>query len=284
MLTVLEAINKSADYLASKKIESPRANAELFLASILNCKRLDLYMMFDRPLSETEMSKYREYLKRRSNFEPLQYIIGKVEFYGLELMINPEVLIPRPETELLVEAVINQVSKSNITKILDIGTGSGNIAIALAANLPDVSLTAIDISESSIKIAKRNSELLHLEERISFYCSDILKMNETDYTEFDVVVSNPPYVSAIEYKDLQKEIKDYEPDFAVTDFSDGYKFYERIILLSKNILKSGGHLFFELAEGQSGNVKNIFLQHGFRNISVIRDYQGINRIINAVNN
>ena len=283
MLTVLEAINKSADYLAAKKIESPRTNAELLLASILNCKRLDLYMMFDRPLGESEISKYREYLRRRSDFEPLQYILGKVEFYGLELMVNPDVLIPRPETELLVEAVINKMATINYPKILDIGTGSGNIAIALAANLPDAEIASLDVSESCIEIAKRNSESLHLRERINFRCKDIFTMKEGEYWNYDVIVSNPPYVSKIDYQKLQKEIIDYEPDFAVTDFSDGYRFFKKIILLSKNILKSGGYLFFEIAEGQSGKVKNIFLENGLRNISVLKDYQGISRIISAVN-
>lgn len=281
MLTVLEAINMSTDYLAKKNIESARTNAELFLSSILNCKRLDLYMMYDRPLTETELIKYREYLRRRSNFEPLQYIIGKVEFYGLELKLCRDVLIPRPETELLVETVIDNVTKDDKIKILDIGTGSGNIAIALAANLPESELIAVDLSEKAIELANENAKINQLESRISFECKDINSLDEDKYTDFDLIVSNPPYVSASDYKTLQKEIRNYEPDFAVTDFSDGLQFYRRIISISRTILIAGGQLFFELAEGQSGKVKNLLLENGYRNIMIVKDYQGINRIIGA---
>ncbi|HEY6436691.1 MAG TPA: HemK/PrmC family methyltransferase, partial [Ignavibacteriaceae bacterium] len=135
MITVIESIKLSTDFLAGKGIESPRTNAELLLADIINCKRLDLYLLFDRPLSEVELQHYREYIKRRSSFEPLQYILGKVEFYGLELNVNKSVLIPRPETEILIENIINQFSNEKNLKILDIGCGSGNISIALAVQL-----------------------------------------------------------------------------------------------------------------------------------------------------
>jgi release factor glutamine methyltransferase len=135
MLAVLEAINKSTEYLDGKGIESARMNAELLLADILKCKRLDLYLMYDRPLKNDELNRYREFVRRRSTFEPLQYITGTVEFYGLELNITPAVLIPRPETEFLVESVISSVNKEDKLQILDIGSGSGNISCALAVNL-----------------------------------------------------------------------------------------------------------------------------------------------------
>ena len=132
MLTVLEAINLSTEYLTKKDIESPKLNAELLLAHILNCKRLDLYLSYDRPLDENETNKYRDFIKRRGKCEPLQYIIGSVEFYGLEFKVNPSVLIPRQETEILIETILETVSKENDLRILDIGTGSGIIAICLA--------------------------------------------------------------------------------------------------------------------------------------------------------
>ena len=132
MITVLESINLSSEYLKNKGIESPRINAELLLAHILNCKRLNLYLSFEKPLTEEELQKYRELLRRRSKFEPLQYIIGKVEFYGIDFKVNTSVLIPRQETEIIVETIIGQYDKHDILRILDIGTGSGNIAIALA--------------------------------------------------------------------------------------------------------------------------------------------------------
>ncbi len=135
MLTVLKSINLSADYLQKHGIESPRINSELFLASILNCKRLDLYLAFDKPLSEDELEKYRNYIKRRGKFEPLQYITGSVEFYGIEIKVNPSVLIPRAETEILIDSVIEEVKTKEEITILDIGCGSGNITIALAAKI-----------------------------------------------------------------------------------------------------------------------------------------------------
>jgi release factor glutamine methyltransferase len=281
MLTVLEAINKSVDFLSKKQIESPRINAELFLASILDCKRLDLYIMYDRPLSEEELNQYREYLKRRSTFEPLQYIIGKVEFYGIQLKITPDVLIPRPETEILVDTVINIFRKNDSVKILDIGSGSGNISIALAANLPNVVLTGIDISKKSISVANENSELLKLNHRISFFQEDIFDFNIEKYAGYDVVISNPPYVSKTDYLELQTEIKDFEPDFAVTDFSDGYTFYKRIIDISKKILKPGGKIFFEIAKGQSEIIKDFLIQDAYKNVFIVKDYQGIERVISG---
>ena len=153
MITVLESINLSSDYLKNKGIESPRINAELLLAHVLNCKRLNLYLSFEKPLSEEEIIKYKELLKRRIKFEPLQYIIGKVEFYGIDFMVNPSVLIPRQETEILVETIIRQYDKYDTLRILDIGTGSGNIAVSLAKNLDNSFITGIDISEDALKIA-----------------------------------------------------------------------------------------------------------------------------------
>ena len=165
MITVLESINLSTQYLSEKGIESPRTNAELLLANIIGCKRLELYLSFDRPLGETELQKYREQIKRRGRFEPLQYITGKVEFYGLELKVNPSVLIPRPETELLVENILNQFSKEKEPIILDIGCGSGNIAIALAANLPAAKITSTDVSAEALKVAEENSERHNVSEQ-----------------------------------------------------------------------------------------------------------------------
>ena len=282
MLTVLEVINRSADYLESKGIESARTNAELLLADILNCKRLDLYLKYDRPLSEFELNKYREYLKRRIVFEPLQYITGNVEFYGLDFLISPSVLIPRPETELLVENLIDSVKTENEIQILDIGTGCGNIGIAVATNLPGANITAIDISEEAIAIAKDNTAKYKLENRINFICLDILIADVKQFSTYDVVVSNPPYVSKPDYIQLQKEIKYYEPETAVTDISDGLTFYKVITPLAKKILNKKGKLFFELGQGQSEKVKVILEENGYKEISIIQDYENIDRIISGV--
>jgi len=254
-------------------------NSELLLADILNCKRLDLYLSFERPLSEDEMKKYRECIRRRGNFEPLQYVIGKVEFYGLELKVSPSVLIPRPETELLVENVLNQFSKDQRLIILDIGSGSGNIAIALAVHLPQSKIVSTDISEEALLIAKENSERHGVSERIKFVRHDILRNDLNNFPMFDIVVSNPPYVSKKNYSTLQKEIKNFEPAIAITDEGDGYTFYREISAKASVKLKENGKLFFEIAQGQSEVVVEFMTKNNFKNIGVTKDYQNIDRVI-----
>ena len=279
MITVLEAINLSTQYLNGKGVESARTNAEFLLADILQCKRLNLYLSFDRPLSEIELQKYRELIKRRGKFEPLQYIIGKVEFYGLELRVNPSVLIPRPETELLVEIILNQFSKDEKWIILDIGSGSGNIAIALGVNLPQSKVISTEISHEALQVAKENSERHNVSGRIKFVNHDIIKNDLNNFPIFDIVVSNPPYVSTENYATLQREIKEFEPRMAVTDNTDGYTFFKAIAEKVRNKLRDGGKLFFEIAEGQSEKVVEIMTKNNFNNIRVIKDYQNIDRII-----
>jgi release factor glutamine methyltransferase len=280
MLTVLESITLSTEYLTNKGIESPRINAELLLAHILNCKRLNLYLSFERPLTEEEIFKYRELLKRRSKFEPLQYIIGNVEFYGIDFKVNPSVLIPRQETEILIENIIKQFAHYHALKILDIGTGSGNIAISLAKNLDSSLITAIDISEDALKTANENAGLNSVDDRIEFIKLDILK-EELNRNDFDIVVSNPPYVSIEEFKTLRPELKEFEPKVALTDYNSGFSFYETISAKSNFLLKSGGRLFFEIGKGQLSNVLEIMKNNNLKNISVQKDYLNIERVISG---
>ena len=279
MLTILESINLSSNYLSQKGIESPRINAELLLSDILKCKRLDLYLSFDRPLGNSEIEKYREYIRRRANFEPLQYITGKVEFYGLELKVNPSVLIPRPETELLVENILNIIPKEKEMSILDIGCGSGNITIALAMHLASSKFICTDSSDNALMLAKENAEKFNVEDKIEFINHNILTEDLNQFPEFDLIVSNPPYVSADDFFSLQREIKDYEPRNAVTDYADGFTFFKVISGKSFGKLKQKGKLFFEMAEGQSKAVTDIMKKNNFKNMEIIKDYQKINRVI-----
>jgi release factor glutamine methyltransferase len=282
MITVLESINLSSEYLKHKGIESPRINAELLLAHILNCKRLNLYLSFEKPLTEEEIDKYRELLKRRSNFEPLQYIIGKVEFYGIDFKVNPSVLIPRQETEVLVETIIEQYDKYDKLRILDIGTGSGNIAVSLAKYLDNSFITACDISEDALKTAKENAFLNSVNSRTEFIKIDFLK-EEFIRNDFDVVVSNPPYISMEEFETLSPELKKYEPRVALTDFYSGFHFYEIISSKSNYLLKSGGKLFFEVGKGQFSKVSEILKKNNFQNINIKKDYLNIERVISGEN-
>ncbi len=281
MLTVLEAIKLSDEYLQKYKIESSRLNAELLLADILNCKRIDLYLLYDRPLNNDELNKYREYLKRRSKREPLQYIIGHVEFYGLKFLVNSSVLIPRPETELLVEYAIKQAEISKRIKILDIGVGSGNISIALLKNLPDSFAIGIDISEDAITLAELNAKQNIVDNRLELKKFDIQKDDPTTLGKFDLIISNPPYISIEDYKSLEPELNVYEPAVALTDYSNGYSFYERIIFVSKQILNSDGKLLFELGRDQHQKVADMLKLNGFTKINILKDYSNIERIISG---
>ncbi len=279
MLTVLDALNKSTEYLEKKVIESPRTNAEILLAHILKCKRLQLYLSFDRPLKDDEKNLYRELLQRRANHEPVQYITGIVEFYGLEFHVDKSVLIPRPETEILVETIIKNTNPDEKINILDIGTGSGNIAVTLAKHLPNSKVTAIDKSKDALKIAIKNSELNNVNEQIDFIEYDILNNQKFFANDFNLIVSNPPYVSEEEYNNLEPELNEYEPSIALTDFSDGFIFYKSISKQAENLLTANGKLYFELGTGQSKNVKEIMEQNNFSNIQIIKDYQNHDRVI-----
>jgi release factor glutamine methyltransferase len=279
MITVLEVIKLSTEYLQKKDVESPRANAEILLAEILKCKRLELYLSFDKPLAENEVQNYREAIRKRGLRIPLQYIVGNVEFYGLKLIVNENVLIPRPETELIVERIINESDKSANLKILDIGSGSGNISLSLSKNLPNSKVIAIDISENALAVAKQNAELNLLQERVEFRLFDIMKDGLNSLGKYDLIVSNPPYVSENDYYDLEPELKNHEPKIALSDNSDGVSFYKRIIEVSDQILNKPGKIYFELGLGQSKQVQNIFEQKGFNKIKMTKDYSGIDRII-----
>ena len=277
MITVLEAISLSTDFLQKKGISSPRINAELLLAHVLKCKRLQLYLSFDRPLKQNELNSYRELIKRRSNFEPVQYITGNVEFHNVEFKITPAVLIPRPETEILVESIIN--SSNDQIKILDIGCGSGIIGISLALSLRKAAVYCTDISNEAINLAMENAKRHNVISRINFLKHDIISQQIDFVSELDVIVSNPPYISRNDFNSLQKEIKNFEPRYALTDESDGYTFFKSISSKAYNRLSPGGRLYFEMSEGQSFTVKNIMKNNSFFNIKIIKDYQNIDRVI-----
>jgi release factor glutamine methyltransferase len=278
MITIIDAIKLTTEYLDKKQVESPRVNAEILLAEVLNCKRIDLYLNFDKPLNDLELTKYRELIKKRSNHTPLQYIIGNVEFYGIKLLVDESVLIPRPETELLVETIIKKHQQTNNLKILDIGSGSGNISLALAKSLPGSLITGIDISQNAIGVSLKNLELNKIE-NVEFKQFDILINDPESLGKFDIIVSNPPYVSLSDYNELEPELKDFEPRIALTDNLDGTSFYKVITQKSEVLLNKPGFLYFELGKGLNDRVAYIMENQKFSNITIIKDYSGIERII-----
>ncbi|MGE5456942.1 MAG: peptide chain release factor N(5)-glutamine methyltransferase [Methanococcaceae archaeon] len=283
-MTVLEGIKLTTEFFEKKGISEPRINAELLLAHILKCKKLDLYMAFDKPLKEDEVELYRKYLKRRAQAEPLQYIIGSVEFFGFPFVVNPSVLIPRQDTEILVETILEKFDKSNSLHFLDVGTGSGIIPIVLAKYFPHAQFYAIDISQEAITVAKENAALNNVSERVNFICMDAAYLETLDITTFDVIVSNPPYVPIEEYNKLQLEITGHEPKNAVTDNGDGLSFYKLISQKASQILGENGYLFFEIEKDKHQFVKEIMAEKNFEDITLKKDYSNIERVIYGVLN
>lgn len=277
MLTVLEALKLATDYFEKKEIESARLNAELLLAHLLNCKRLDLYLKFDRPLNQKEIDDFRELIARRGKYEPVQYIIGYEEFYGYRFLVDKSVLIPRPETEILVETIINKYNGFEKLNVLDIGTGSGNIAICLKKNLKIENLDAVDLSDDALNIAKQNAALNDAN-GINFFQQNIFNGFIPKY-DYDLIVSNPPYISSEDYINLQNEILHFEPKEALTDNFDGLEYYRHIINFSAQHLKKSGNLFFEIGKDQSIAIKKMMMDIDFINIEIVKDYQQIDRVI-----
>ncbi len=283
-MTVSELIRASTEFLKEKNILEPRLSTELLLCHTLGCRRIDLYLQFDKPLLETELARFRESTRRRLRGEPVQYIVGETEFYGRPFHVTPDVLIPRPETELLCETVLEHIGKkfpdAAPVSILDIGTGSGNIPITLLLHAPGLRATGIDVSGKALDVARKNAERHQVADRLRLEKVDILE-GDTDslQTPFDIVVSNPPYVSADDFSDLQVEIRDYEPRVATTDESDGLTFFRAIADRAKHLLRHGGAVMLEIGMGQADAVQEIFTRKGLRPFHRQADLDGIDRIL-----
>lgn len=283
--TILNLLRKSTAFFEEKGIGEAKLSAEHLLAHVLKQKRLQMYLRFDQPVQEEELAEYRALVRRRLAHEPVQYIVGTTEFYGLEFAVSPAVLIPRPETEHLIDAVLD-LQKSELLRpdlrILDIGTGSGAIAITLASQLKDARVTATDVSPEALAIARINADAHGLSERLRLQTHDIFDgAIEGESAPFDVIVSNPPYIPQDEVTDLQPEIREHEPLIATTDGDDGLRFYRRIAERAQDLLAPGGLLAVEIGQGQASAVTGIFASAGLRDISAREDYSGIERIITA---
>lgn len=273
-----DVLAEAAAFLKMRGISDPRLNAERMLAHVLGLKRIDLYLQFDRPLNRDERNAYKDLLKRRTAREPLQYILGETEFMSLPFRVGPDVLIPRPETEVLVERVLEDAKAEPVQTILDIGTGSGCIAVSLAVNLPDVRITALDVSKEALETASQNAELNGVQERIHFIRGDIRCGIESD-SRFDAAVSNPPYISLDEWDGLEPEIREFEPRSALCDESDGLAFYREIAGKSRSFLQNGGRLYLEVGDGQSGSVRRLLETSGFSGVESFLDFNRIERVV-----
>ena len=280
--SLIELLNWTAEYLIEKEFEDARLNGERLLAHTLGMSRIELYTNFDRPLTPTELSAFKALLKRRLANEPLQYIIGETEFYSLPFKVTPAVLIPRPETELLVELIVShcqaQYSKDDEIQILEIGAGSGCLAISLAKSIENAVIVGVDVSHEALKIAYGNAQAHEVD--VTFHERDALRPWPPEYlNNFDIVVSNPPYVSFSEYEGLPPEIKHFEPQVALLGGNDGLEFYRKFSNILPTLLKTGAFVFFEIGERQAASVKNIYADAGFSGIQIIDDLLGKNRAV-----
>jgi release factor glutamine methyltransferase len=276
---VIDILKTTTDFFDSKNLENPRLNAELLLASVLNLSRVQLYLQFEKILSPQEVLQYREFIRRRGNKEPLQYITGKTEFMGLHFNVNPAVFIPRPETEFMVDLIIETIEKTRIKNpfILDVGTGSGCIAISLAYHLPDSLITATDVSVDALGVAESNAKQNEIE-NISFLHHDIFAGDGFQAEKLDIIVSNPPYVSAEEMDELPEEIKNHEPSVALTDFKSGLLFYEQILSLIDKGLKCK-FVFLEMNARLEAEILEIANGFRFKHVNVIPDLNNLPRIL-----
>jgi release factor glutamine methyltransferase len=275
IVTVLEAIKLSTDFLSKKGVDSPRLQAELLLGKVLQIPRMRLYLDFEKTLSETETASLRELVKRRSQREPLQHILGTANFCGLEIEVNRHVLVPRPETELLAEAgwaFLNSISAQGTSpRALDICSGSGCIALVVAQKCPATEVWASDISPEAVEVAVRNSEKSGLASRVHFVVSDLFSAVPPEL-RFNLIISNPPYIPSEEIAGLEAEVRDYDPRGALDGGSDGLGFYRRLAAESLSRLESAGKLMVEFGDCQATAIQKIFEQQNWIVEAIREDY------------
>ncbi|MBC2855943.1 peptide chain release factor N(5)-glutamine methyltransferase [Cetobacterium sp. 2A] len=272
-----ELLNKSIEYLKTNGVNDARLDAEYIFAHILGVTRGTLTLNFHKKISEEDRIKIKDTLiQRAKNKRPLQYLIGEWEFYGYPFKVDERVLIPRPDTEILVEQCKFLLQDMENPKVLDIGTGSGAIAITLAKEVPTSSVLGLDISSDALEVAKINRELNNVS-NLKLQKSDIFSsVKDKDYS---LIVSNPPYIPQTEYETLQPEVRIHEPAGALTDKGDGYYFYKTISKEAKNYLKVGGYLAFEVGYNQADKVQGFMEENGFVIVARVCDYGGIERVV-----
>lgn len=275
---VLEILKITEAAFADKGIKNPRLNAELLLCDVTGEKRIELYLNFEKPLSTEEVNAYRQRVKRRLAFEPLQYILGKTEFYGLNFKVNKDVLIPRQDTELLVDKTIEFIkdNKPENPRILEIGTGSGCIAAAIAVNI-ECEIDAVDASPEALNLAAENAGQLELKGKINFSVKDLFK-DINSFEGYDFIVSNPPYIAAIDVPGLDEEVNAYEPFIALSDNEDGLSFYRKIFELHK-VSANKPVLLLEIGDGKKEKILKLLSEFDLSRSNIFNDLNGIPRVL-----
>ena len=278
---IIDILNWGEKYFKEKFFDNPRIEIETLLQHIIGCKKIDLYLQFENTVTPENLIILRGLIKRRVNREPTQYIISSSEFYGRKFFVNEDVLIPRPETEKLIDVSIDILSKKENPIILDVGTGSGCIGVTIALEIPFSSVIAIDISNSALSIAKKNADTYGLK-NIQFINLDILSQ-DINHTA-DMLISNPPYISQEEIPDLMIDVKNFEPMVALTDNSDGLEFYRKFSNIIPQVVKKNGQIILEVGRGDHPErVKEIFSKAGYDNIKSVRDLNKDTRVL-VINN
>ncbi|HXU76031.1 MAG TPA: peptide chain release factor N(5)-glutamine methyltransferase [Methylomirabilota bacterium] len=284
-MTVLEVIQRSTEFLAKKGVDSPRLQTELLLAHLLQLPRMRLYLDFERPLTEGELAAFRELIRRRGKREPLQHITGSTSFCGLEFAVDSRVLIPRPETELLAERGWLFLQEragpgGQAVGALDFGTGSGCLAVVLAAKCPAAEVVALDISAEALELARQNAVAHGVGERLRFLQGDGLPAIPGD-SRFDLVISNPPYIRSDEISSLQPEVRDFDPRLALDGGPGGLDFYSRLAAQGARYLKPGGKIMLEFGDDQAPSLREIFARENWIVEAVVEDYTQRPRIFIA---
>jgi release factor glutamine methyltransferase len=272
--TVLKILKWTTDYFAGKGIDSARLEAELLLAATLGMDRVGLYVNFERPLDADELAAFRKRVQRRAQREPVQYILGETEFWSLTFNVSSAVLVPRADTEVLVEEALPRIDGS--VRVLDVGTGSGAIAIALAHEKPEALVTALDCSESALEVARNNALRHGVSDRVTCIVGDLADLPTGP---FAVIVSNPPYIPSRDWEQLMPEVRDYEPRMALDGGVDGLGAYRQLAAQAGRILVPGGWLLVEVGIGQAADVEALFRAAGLVEISQRDDYAGIPRVV-----
>ncbi|HEX9779522.1 MAG TPA: peptide chain release factor N(5)-glutamine methyltransferase [Geopsychrobacteraceae bacterium] len=272
--TLLKMLDWITEFFADKGIDNPRLDAQLLLAHLLQLDRVGLYLNYDRPLSAEELDRIRPLVKRRGQREPLQYLLGGTEFWSLAFEVSPAVLIPRADTEILVEEALSRAGERGC--LLDVGTGSGAIVISLATELPDWQLVGLDISTAALAVAIRNAEKHGVAERVAMLHGDLAKLPERRY---DLIVANPPYIDPEEWPELMPEVRCYEPREALLAADRGLACYHKLAVQATDRLVPGGWLLVEIGYRQSEAVRQLFAAAGLTEIFVRNDYADRPRVV-----
>ena len=279
--TVKDVLLWTSKYFKKNEILSSQLNAEMIIAKVLNCSRVELYLNYDKLLNPKEREEIRNLVKKRATHYPLQYLLGETEFYGYKFLVDEGVLIPRPETEILVDTVISYIKQSNKNNwnVLDIGTGTGIIPISISKYFSNtqnkILFVATDISKTALENAKKNIELHHIQ-NIQLIQSDTSK----DLSgKFDIIISNPPYISEKQFQNLQKEVKNYEPKSALFGGEKGLTYYKKILQNAENFLNKDAKIFFEIGANQKDDMEKIIHKFNYKIIDSIKDYNNLYRVL-----